>query len=123
MTNITHKRNYDIEPPERIEALIGEQVEALRLSRNCNQSWLAAEAGVSRRTISRLENGEGVSLDTLIRVMQALNVADRFSLLFPDASVSPIDRVRTHGRKRQRARMTKKDSNTGFDDWTWGDDS
>ena len=111
--------DYDIAAPEDVEAELGRRLEALRLSKNRNQSQIAEEAGVSRRTITRLENGEGVSLDTFIRVMQALEVADRFHTLLPDPAVSPIDRVRLKGRTRKRARPG---SNKDAEPWQWADE-
>jgi transcriptional regulator with XRE-family HTH domain len=103
---------------ESIEADLGKRLEQIRLSRNIPQAKLAEEAGVSRRTITRLEHGQGVSLDTLIRVLRALGLADRLAALLPDPSVRPIERVRLKGRERQRARPKRERTS---DDWTWGD--
>ena len=113
--NITSK----VLPIEAIEAEIGRQLESARLSANISQAELAAEAGVSRRTITRLEKGDGVSVNTLLRVMRALGLEDRLQALLPEADVRPIDRVRLKGKARQRARPSaRKDAGN----WTWGDD-
>ncbi len=101
---MAHKIDYTIAIPADIEAALGKRLGQLRLSKNINQSQLAAEAGVSRRTITRIENGEGSSMETLIRVMQALRVADHLQALLPDPAVRPIERVRMKGKQRQRAR-------------------
>jgi transcriptional regulator with XRE-family HTH domain len=103
-----------------IEADLGRRIEAIRLGRNVNQTQLAREAGVSRRTITRLENGRGVSLDTLIRVLRALGLADRLAALLPDPSVRPIERVRGKGRERRRARPQARKKAPAK--WTWADD-
>jgi transcriptional regulator with XRE-family HTH domain len=102
-----------------IEAEIGRRLEGVRLAANVSQAQLAAEAGVSRRTITRLENGGGVSLDTVIRVMRALGIEDRLDALLPDPDVRPIDRIRLKGKQRQRARPT---ASTSSAEWTWADD-
>ncbi|MEX0901379.1 MAG: helix-turn-helix transcriptional regulator [Pseudohongiellaceae bacterium] len=115
---MSHKIDFAAAPPETIEAFLGKQVETLRLGKNINQTRLAEEAGVSRRTITRLENGKGVSLDTLIRILQALGVSDRLETLLPDPAVRPIDRVRLKGRERQRARSTQ---NPEPAPWHWDD--
>ncbi len=112
--------DYDVASPEAIESELGQKLDRLRLSKNINQSALAKEAGVSRRTISRLENGEGTSLDTLIRVMRALGVVDRLAALLPDPTTRPIERINLGGRERKRARM-KKTPDTGA--WVWGQES
>jgi len=57
--------------------------------KNISQAKLAEEAGVSRRTISRMENGKGVSLDTFIRVMQALGLTDQLDALIPASDIRP----------------------------------
>ncbi|HEX5787814.1 MAG TPA: helix-turn-helix transcriptional regulator [Woeseiaceae bacterium] len=111
--------DYNQVPVQVIEQDLGRRLEALRLARNINQSQLAAEAGVSRRTITRLENGAGVSVDTLIRVLKALGLADRLVALLPDPAVRPIDRVRLGGRERRRARPRPADPAAP---WQWADD-
>ena len=110
--------DYTVAAPEDIETDIGHRLEELRLSQNRNQSQIAQEAGVSRRTITRLENGEGVSLDTLIRVMRALGVVEHFRMLLPDPAVRPIDRIRLKGRTRKHARP---DSSGSAEPWQWED--
>ena len=114
---MSQKVDFSIASPGDIESALGAQLETLRLSRNISQSTLAAEAGVSRRTITRHENGEGMSLNTLVRIMRALGIADRLETLLPDPAVRPVERVRLKGRERQRARM-KQDAEA--EPWTWG---
>ena len=114
---MTQKIDYLLASPEAIESSLGNKLERLRLSKNINQSALADEAGVSRRTITRLENGEGTSLDTFIRVMRALGIVDRLETLLPDPATRPIERIRLGGRERKRARMKKT---SGAEAWTWG---
>ena len=114
---MAHNTDFTLASPEAIETALGRELQALRLARNVSQASLAGEAGVSRRTITRMENGEGISLDTLIRVMQALGVADRLESLLPDPAVRPVERVRLRGRERKRARQTK-DAEQGA--WAWG---
>lgn len=112
--------DYSVAAAEDIEADLGRRLEQLRLSQNRNQSQIAKEAGVSRRTMTRLENGEGVSLDTLIRVMRALGVVERLQTLLPDPAIQPIDRVRLKGNTRERARPKVADTSGP---WQWGDES
>lgn len=109
--------DYTVASLEAIAASLGSQLERLRLSKNINQATLAAEAGVSRRTITNLENGAGTSLDTFIRVLRALGVVERLATLIPDPVTRPIERIKLGGRERKRARMSKS---PGTDTWTWG---
>lgn len=87
--------------------------------KNISQAKLAEEAGVSRRTISRMENGKGVSLDTFIRVMQALGLTDQLDALIPASDIRPIDRV---NRKAPRKNASSPRTPKGNDKkWQWGD--
>lgn len=87
------------------------------------QARLAREAGVSKRTITRMEAGETVSLDTFIRVLAALGVADRLLSLLPDPEVRPIERVRLQGKERQRASGKRKVTSLENQPWAWGEDA
>jgi transcriptional regulator with XRE-family HTH domain len=111
--------DFSLAPIPELEAEIGRRLEAARLEQNISQAQLAAEAGVSRRTITRLENGGGVSVETLIRLMRALGIASRLETLLPEPGIRPIDRVRLKGKERKRARRT---AGARTADWTWGDD-
>lgn len=111
--------DYEQASIEAIQADLGQRLVQLRLARNVNQQQLAREAGVSRRTVTRLENGESVSLDTLLRVMRALDIVGRLAALLPDPTVRPIDRVRLKDKQRRRAR-SKSTANEA--PWTWADE-
>lgn len=112
--------DYESASIEALQADLGRRIELLRLGRNIQQFELAREAGVSRRTITRLENGESVSLDTLLRVMRALGISGRLASLLPDPTVRPVDRVRLKGKERKRA-SGRKTKTAGA--WTWADDT
>jgi transcriptional regulator with XRE-family HTH domain len=98
---------------------IGERIASIRLSRNLTQAQLGDKAGSSRNTIRRLEAGETVSLDTFIRVLDALDIGVSLETLLPDPSVRPVDRVRLRGAERQRARPGE-DKPQKASDWAWG---
>ncbi|MFZ1731400.1 MAG: helix-turn-helix transcriptional regulator [Bacteroidota bacterium] len=104
----------------QIEKALCERVGRIRLARNITQAQLAAEAGVSTGTIRRMENGAGVSLDTFIRVLMALDVQQNLETLLPDPSVRPMERIMHGGRERKRARPSSaaKEPST----WSWGDE-
>lgn len=104
---------------EQLLAFIGEQLEQLRLAQNISQAKAASEAGVSRRTITRMEAGETVSLDTFVRVLKVYGAVDRLAMLFPDQSVRPLDRVKLSGKQRQRASSVKEPETKT---WSWGDE-
>ena len=96
-----------------------ERLEEIRLSRNVSQAALAEEAGVSRSTITRLAQGQNISFDSLVRVMQALDLSDHLAALLPDPSVRPVERIRLQGRERRRASSKRETAES----WQWGDES
>lgn len=103
---------------EALASDIGSKLERLRLSRNITQTDLAIDAGISERTLRRLESGDGATLDSLLRVLLALKIAQNLELLVPDPRVRPIERVRTGGTERQRSRSAKSDQTPK--QWQWG---
>lgn len=105
---------------EQIEQALCAQAANIRLARNLTQAQLAREAGLSLRTIVRLENGEGVSLDSFLRVLMALDLQHHLAALLPDPRVRPVERVRHGGTERKRARPPKKAAKKQA--WTWGDE-
>lgn len=54
---------------------VGARLKALRLQQNRRVRDLAADAGVSPRTIDRLEAGRNTGTENLVRVMRALGPA------------------------------------------------
>lgn len=102
-------------------ARLGQQLAAYRLNRNLTQRQLAGDAAVSLNTLRRLEDGQNVSLDTLMRVMEALGLGERLDALTPQADVRPVDRVRMADKaERKRARPTQAKPAAP---WTWGDET
>jgi len=115
---MTHKVHFATASSEAIINALGRRLDEIRLSRNISQARLAEEAGVSRSTLTRLADGQPVSLDSFVRVMQALRLTDQLAALLPDPAVRPVDRVRLKGTERQRASGKRRESS----EWTWGEE-
>ncbi|HLB32660.1 MAG: hypothetical protein A3F67_04520 [Verrucomicrobia bacterium RIFCSPHIGHO2_12_FULL_41_10] len=101
---------------------LGKRIEGLRLSKNLTQSDSSEEAGVSKRTIERLEAGYSVQLSSLIRVFRVLGVIEGFNTILPEPVMSPMTLLKLHGKARQRA--SKKQSSKVQElpkPWTWKD--
>lgn len=113
-----HKVDMTTASSEQIIAALCRRLDEIRLSRNISQADLAREAGVSRSTMTRIADGQPVSLDSFVRVVQALGLADHLTGLLPDPAVRPVDRVRLQGSERQRASGRRQ----RHSDWTWGDE-
>lgn len=90
-----------------IQKELGSRLKALRLSRNVTQGDLAGDTGLSRDTISRIENGEG-RLVTVVIVLRALGKLDHLDSFIPPIEIDPISIAEMQGKVRQRARGGKK---------------
>ncbi len=100
---------------------LGERLARARLDRNLKQAELAAQAGISKRTLERLEAGEPAELVNLIRVCRALGLVERFEQLVPEPVPSPIAQLKLQGRERKRAASPRKRGNAPAGKWTWAD--
>ena len=117
---IAYDIDFTIATSEQIIAALCERLEKIRLSRNLTQAQLANRAGVTKQTISNMENGRGgLSMDTFIRVLTALNLQGNLKALLPDPTIRPVERVNL-GRERKRARMPRK--MPASKPWTWKED-
>jgi len=117
-SKMTHKIDFHIASSEVVIDALGKRLDEIRLGRNIAQADLAREAGVSRSTLTRLSGGRTVSLDSFVRVMQALGLADHLAALLPDPGIRPVDRVRLDGTERRRASGKSPRPST----WTWDDE-
>jgi transcriptional regulator with XRE-family HTH domain len=116
---MSYNIEFSVATSDQIEATLCKRLESIRLSRNITQAQLAEEAGVSPRTIGRLEKGQGVSVDTFIRIMIALGIQQSLEALLPDPTVRPIERVGIGAGERKRARPIQTSNERPT--WSWGD--
>lgn len=91
---------------------IGKRIARHRLDQNLTQAQLSEEAGVSKRTLVRLESGESTQVTNLLRVLRALGLLNLDSIVpaplpstpLPGAPVpSPIAQLRPQQPSRKRA--------------------
>lgn len=80
--------------PELVgEAILGElrvRLARLRRQRDLMQAELASEAGVSKRTVERLEKSDATQLVNLVRVCRVLGLVEGFDVLIPEPMPSPV---------------------------------
>ena len=117
---MNYKVDFTLATSKQIEIDLCKRIEDIRLYRNITQQMLADEAGLSLRTIIRLEAGKGVSLDTFIRVLIALNLQSRLEDLLPDQEIRPMERIEQNTIERKRARPRKEERTDT--PWSWSDD-
>ena len=98
-------------PDSAVIRELGRRLQRIRLDRNLSQRELAEEAGVSRATIQSIEDGESITLVSLLRLMRVFGLVEGLERVFPEPVPSPIQRLDLKGRERQRAsRRTEADS-------------
>lgn len=108
---------------EKILEELGARLAGTRLGRNLTQAALAEQAGVSKRTVERLESGAvATQLSGFLRVCRVLGLLETFGNLVPEAVVSPMEQLKRQRGKRKRA-TGKNAAPAKPGKWTWGDDS
>ena len=100
---------------------LGRRIAKQRLERNLSQTQLAEQAGISKRTLERLEAGAAATqLSLFLRVLRQLDLLERLDLLLPEPQPSPLAllELQKAGRKRASRRRVAKPTSTWT--WTWG---
>ena len=99
---------------------IGQRIARLRLERNLSQAQLAEQAGISKRTLERLEAGAAATqLSLFLRVLRQLDLLERLELLLPEPQPSPLallEQQQQATRKRASRRSVAKPATS----WSWG---
>lgn len=93
--------------PEELQTVLGERLRRLRLNRNLDQRTIAEKAGISEKALRNIEAGRGSTVETLMRVLKALEYLQGIDLLAPEISVNPLDLLR-QSKAPQRARRSGK---------------
>jgi transcriptional regulator with XRE-family HTH domain len=109
MTDISYK-NWRSMSDKALTVHVGRFVKEKRLEQNKTQAILAHDAGISRSTLSLLEKGETVTLQTLIQVLRTLDQLHVLEVFSVQTLVSPMLLAKMELKKRKRARS--KDSNS-----------
>ena len=68
---------------------LGQKIKTYRIMKEMSQHDLEDKTGVSRRSISRLEQGESVQVDNLFKILLALELGENIELLVPDQTKRP----------------------------------
>ena len=96
---------------------LGQKIKTYRVMNEMSQQELEDKTGVSKRSISRLEQGESVQVDNLFKILLALGLGDNIDLLVPDQTKRPSYYLENKDNKPKRVR--KKTEKTEF---KWGDE-
>ena len=96
---------------------LGRRIKQYRIMREMSQQELADKTGISKRSISRLEQGESVQLNNLFLILITLDLGDNIELLVPDQAKRPSFYLEKT--EKITKRVKKKTEKKAF---KWGDE-
>lgn len=88
---------------------IGSYIKHVRLQQNKTQAQLAEIAGLNRWTISQVENGESITLMSLIQILRALDSFYVLNAFEVSDEISPLEYAKL--KKQQKKRVRNKTTN------------
>jgi transcriptional regulator with XRE-family HTH domain len=98
--------DYTSMSDDRLAQLLGEFIKHHRVDKNISQDELATKAGLSRPTISLMERGKSMNLNSIIRVLRVLDLLYLFDAIKITQTISPIEMLKIQ--EKQRKRSSKK---------------
>ena len=99
---------------------LGKRIREVRIGLDMTQNDAAKKAGVTAKTISRIENGEDLAVSTMLNVLRALGMVQNIDALVPEPTARPSVLIANDKEKqRVRKKAGQKDSSR---QWKWGDE-
>ncbi|MCE2790442.1 MAG: helix-turn-helix domain-containing protein [Saprospiraceae bacterium] len=111
MNDLSYNR-WDSMSDKALTETIGHFIKSQRLLQNKSQDQVATDAGISRSTLSLLEKGETIRIDSLIRVLRVLNLLYILDVFTVKDQISPIEYAKL--KKKQRKQASPKQSNANL---------
>jgi len=96
---------------------LGNRLARQRVAMELTQADLAERAGISKRTVERIEAGKSAQTATLISILRVLNLLDGLYAMLPAERPRPMDLLKLKGKERQRA--SKKRTDRPEEPWSW----
>lgn len=96
--------------------ILGGHFRQMRINAGYSQQDLAVTSGLTRKTISSIENGKSTSSGNIVALLRGMKRLDVLSVLNAPVPVSPIA-VAKNGRNPQRIRSKKKQDKTEHSEW------
>jgi transcriptional regulator with XRE-family HTH domain len=86
---------------------IGKFIQTHRITKNKTQDQVADAAGISRSTLSLLERGEKVRIDSLIQALRVLDLLYIMDVFKIQEQISPVEYARLMKKQRKQASPAK----------------
>ena len=105
---------------------VGDGLERRRIDAGLTQAQLAQEAGISKRTVERMEAGHSTDFAMLLRVLRVLKLLEALDQLVADLPQSPLVLLKGRGRTRKRVGHARQPrdgtaARKPAAPWTWRD--
>jgi transcriptional regulator with XRE-family HTH domain len=97
---------------------LGRRMALRRIDSHLTQAELAHEAGVSKRTVERIEAGASAQLASIIRICRVLDLMAGLDQWMAPAGPRPMEQVATKGKPRQRVSSRRKPKDAD-EPWRW----
>src|ERR1700749_1540592 len=97
-------KTTDLASDAAITAELGQRLATERLGAGLTQAQLAERAGVSKRTVERLEDGYSSQITNLVRCLRALDRLQGLEVLLPEPQPNPVSVLKLRGKIPKRAR-------------------
>lgn len=117
MNDISYTK-WEAMSDKSIMEIIGNFIQSHRLNQNKTQDQVATDAGISRSTLSLLERGEKVRIDSLIQVLRVLNLLYIMDVFRIQEQISPLEYAKIRKKQRKQA-SPQKNKNTNNKDLGW----
>jgi transcriptional regulator with XRE-family HTH domain len=104
---------------EALIKTIGSFMKQQRLQQNKTQNDMAAAAGMSRSTLSLLERGETVTMNTLIQALRVLDLLYIMEVFKTPDAISPLAYAKLKKEQRVRASTNKNKTTNKESDLGW----
>ena len=101
---------------------IGRRLGRRRIALQLTQAALADQAGVSKRTVERIEAGAVAQTLSLVRILRVLDLLRDLDQLIPETGPRPMDLLKLKGKDRKRA-SSSRTSSQPRKAWSWENDS
>ena len=98
---------FDFKTPDELAEILGGRLRSMRIARGLDQREVAVKAGIHERTLGDLERGTGGRIDSLLRVLKALDGLQGLDALAPAPTVDPLALLR-HATPARRVRRPRK---------------
>lgn len=88
--------NWQSLPHSKAVTQVGLELRKLRKARKLSQDDVAELTGLNRMTISKLERGGSLTVDSLLRLLRAYGMIDRLAQLLELPEPSPMEKLRNN---------------------------